>query len=175
MKKNVVNILLLIVVLILIAINIIIYINNHKEDEEEIRVNNTITENNLSENINYEEEEQKAITEKTTTMNERSRMQTYFGIFITYIEEGNYEAAYNLLNENFKQSYFKTLEEFEQYVQKYPENIVVDYQDINREGEIFILTVEIKDLYDSQAETIKQRVVVKENDANDYEISFQVN
>ena len=111
MKKNVVNILLLIVVLILIALNIIIYINNHKEDEEEIRVNNTITENNLSENI--------------------------------------------------KQSYFKTLEEFEQYVQKYPENIVVDYQDINREGEIFILTVEIKDLYDSQAETIKQRVVVK--------------
>ena len=174
MNKRIINILLLIVILILIALNIIIYIKNHQENGKAV-INATSTENTSNGNINYEEENKNAITGKVATINEGSRMQTYFGSFITYIEEEEYEKAYNLLNEDFKNNYFKTIEEFKQYVQKYPENIIVDYQNIDREGEIFVLTVEIKDLYNSQAEAIKQRVVIKENGANDFKISFQVN
>ncbi len=175
MDKRLSTILLSIVVLILIAANILIYINNHKNEIEE-STNNTISIENKIENgiVDTEQEVQDKITNKVATLPEKNRMQIYFGNFITYVEQRNYEKAYKLLNESFKQNYFPTINEFEQYVEKYPKNMTVDYQNIERQGELFILTVEIKDIFDSSVEAINQRVVIRENGTNDYTISFQI-
>ena len=113
MDKRIINILLAIVVLILIAINIKIFINNYEEkiaEQNILNINDTTIQNNAEENI------QNTITSKVADMTERSRMQTYFGTFISYIEEKDYESAYNLLNENFKNNYFSTIEQFEDYM-----------------------------------------------------------
>ena len=107
-------------------------------------------------------------------MPDRNRMQVYFGTFITYIENNEYEKAYALLNENFKNNYFKTLSSFESYFENYPKNIMVNYTDIDRQGELYILTVEISDMFDEETEPISQRVVIRENDLNDFTLSFQV-
>lgn len=171
MDKRIINILLTIVVLILIAINIKIYISNH--EEEKIAEQNNIQISNTMQN-NMEEDIQNTITSKVADMTERSRMQTYFGTFISYIEEKDYESAYNLLNENFKNNYFSTIEQFETYMQKYPKDIAVDYKDIDRQGELFVLTVEIKDVFNSDAEKINQRVVIRELGVNQFTLSFQV-
>ena len=171
MDKKIINILLTIIVLILIAINIKIYISNH-EEEKSAEQNNTEISNTMQNNM--EEDIQNTITSKVADMTERSRMQTYFGTFISYIEEKDYESAYNLLNENFKNNYFSTIEQFETYMQKYPKDIAVDYKDIDRQGELFVLTVEIKDVFNSDAEKITQRVVIRELGVNQFTLSFQV-
>ena len=172
MDKKLINLLLIIVILILLAINIKIYINNNK-DEESNSMQNIYVENNVQ-NIQEEKDINNTITNKVSEMTERSRMQSYFGTFIKYIEKKEYESAYNLLNESFKNNYFTTLEEFENYVQKYPKNIVVDYKNIDRQGELYVLEVEIKDVFDSTIEPITQRVVVRELGANEFTLSFQV-
>ena len=48
-------------------------------------------------------------------MTEKERIKTYVSKYISYIENLDYEKAYSLLNEDFKQNYFKTIEEFETY------------------------------------------------------------
>ena len=175
MDKRVSTILLSIVVLILIAVNILIYINNHKTEIQESTDNKVNTENIIKNtSVNSEQEIQDKVTNKVATLPEKNRMQIYFGNFITYIEQQDYENAYKLLNESFKNNYFPTIDEFKQYVQKYPKNMTVDYQNIDRQGELFVLTVEIKDIFNSSVESIKQRVVIRENNTNNFTLSFQV-
>ncbi len=172
MDKRIINILLVMAVLILLAINIKIFIDNHEETAG-IEQNGNGIENSMIQN-NNQDDIQNTITSKVADMTERSRMQTYFGTFISYIEENDYESAYNLLNENFKKNYFSTLEQFETYIQKYPKDIAVDYKEIERQGELFVLTVEIKDVFNKEAQTITQRVVIRELGVNQFTISFQV-
>lgn len=170
MKKKVVNLLLIIVVLIMIAINILIYIKNNSANENEA-LNENVQASNESLN---EKEIENTINSRIEGMPDRNRMQVYFGTFITYIENNEYEKAYALLNENFKNNYFKTLSSFESYFENYPKNIMVNYTDIDRQGELYILTVEISDMFDEETEPISQRVVIRENDLNDFTLSFQV-
>ncbi len=172
MDKKIVNILLIIGVLVMIAINILIFINNNQEKN----VTN-ITSENIFQPNNYQmtnEEMQNKIDDRITNMPERSRMQTYFGTFINYIEKRDYENAYKLLNEDFRNNYFKSIQDFENYFTNYPKNIVVNYTDIDRQGELFVLTVEIKDLFDNNFNAITKRVVIREKGVNDFTISFQV-
>ena len=97
---------------------------------------------------------------------------------MSYIESGDYQSAYNLLYDGFKQNYFPTLDKFVTYVQSnYPKNIVVEYTNIEREGTVFILTVKIRDALNdtTQTEVSEQQVVITENNVNDFKLSFAVN
>lgn len=182
-EKNKLNYLILtIVALILVAINLYIFINNYFEKEVE-QENNTINNslNDIKINTNYaivsEEEDEENRVNKIATLTEKQRMQTYFGQYISYVESKNYEKAYDLLYDGFKQNYFKTLEEFKSYAENnYPNNIVVEYTNIQRQGTLFILTVKIKDALESidQEGIEEQQVVVMENSTNDFKISFAV-
>ena len=171
MNKKIVNLLLIIIVLIMIAVNILIYINNHKEETN----NNTNQINFIQENIVTNKETiQNTVNNKLENMPERNRIQTYFGTFMTYIENKNFENAYKLLNENFKNNYFSTIDAFEKYFENYPKNIAIKYTNIERQGEIFVLTVEINDMFDNETEPITKRIVIRENGLNDFKISFEV-
>lgn len=182
-EKNKLNYLILtIVALILVAINLYIFINNYFEKEVE-QENNTINNglNDVKINTNYaivsEEKDEENRVNKIATLTEKQRMQTYFGQYISYVESKNYEKAYDLLYDGFKQNYFKTLEEFKSYAENnYPNNIVVEYTNIQRQGTLFILTVKIKDALESidQEGIEEQQVVVMENSTNDFKISFAV-
>ena len=95
--------------------------------------------------------------------------------YITYIEEKNYEKAYNLLYEEYRNNYFPTLEEFEKYVkQKYPDFMSVEYNDMSRQGEYYILTVNIYNLLTNEIIEKEQKYIIKENNFLDYVLSFQV-
>ena len=108
-------------------------------------------------------------------MKEKQRMQYYFSKYITYIEEKNYEKAYNLLYEEYRNNYFPTLEEFEKYVkQKYPDFMSVEYNDMSRQGEYYILTVNIYNLLTNEIIEKEQKYIIKENNFLDYVLSFQV-
>lgn len=166
------DIILLLCALVLILINICIIINL-------LRANET---NNYENEIKDEKVEENNINEEDTTLemlkksSERERMEFYFSEFIDYIENGKYQEAYNLLYPDFKDNYFKTLDDFKKYVNKtYPEFVSFSYNDIERQGNIYVLMITVinPDLSKSEAKK-SQRIVIKENNFNDFVLSFQV-
>ena len=178
-KNKLIFILVLISILIIIAICLFVFINSNFENANNVQQNTGLNENiNTNYTTTSNEVDDQNRDALVASLNERQRMQTYFGRYLSYIESGDYESAYNLLYDGFKQSYFPTLEDFESYAQNnYPSNIVVEYTNIERQGTIFILTVKIRNaLSDStQTDTPEQQVVVTENDVNDFKLSFAVN
>lgn len=168
----------MIIVLILICVNLIIIIEkmdikdrySNKYQEEKINTNNSINNNTASQ----ESEEEKELN-KLKSMNERGRMEYYFSKFISYIKEENYSKAYDLLYPEFRENYFKTLEDFTKYVKKlYPKSVAFSYNDIERQGYIYVLVIEVIDPTKKVGEGKSQRIVIQENDFNDFVLSFQV-
>lgn len=170
-------IIFVLIVLLLIVINLIIITkkltikNQYSENynNEIYSANNT---GNASSTQTTKEEQE---LEKLKQMNERARMEYYFSEFISYIKDENYSKAYDLLYPEFKENYFKTQEEFRDYVRKiYPKSIAFSYNDIQRQGYIYVLIIDVIDPTKKVGEQKSQRIIIKENDFNDFVLSFQV-
>lgn len=171
--KKITNLIFIIIILFLVAINIYIYIVNNKTTIVESINNKTVNDyyNDMASN----EEVAQSITNNLNTMSERNRMQTYIGTYLTLIENQKYDEAYAKLNTTFKSTYFPTIEKYEEYIKsKYPKEIGVTYENIERQGEYYIVTIKLYDTSDSKYSTMEQRIVIKETGNNIYEISFQV-
>lgn len=130
-----------------------------------------------------EEEKIAAINEKIdkvdltslSEMSERERMERYLGKFIEQVKNKEYNVAYDMLNEDFKTNYFQTLETFEEYAKtKFPSRITVEYTNIERNGNIYVLWVNMGNPLRSKSESIEMNFVVKENALDDFELSFSV-
>lgn len=178
-KNKLIFILVLISILIIIAICLFVFINSNFENANNVQQNTGLNENiNTNYTTTSNEVDDQNRDALVASLNERQRMQTYFGRYLSYIESGDYESAYNLLYDGFKQNYFPTLKDFETYAQNnYPANMVVEYINIERQGTIFILTVKIRNALNdnTQTDVPEQQIVVTENDVNDFKLSFQVN
>lgn len=113
--------------------------------------------------------------EKLADMGERDRMEYYVSEFITSIEKGNYEKAYEMLHGDFKKNYFPTLEEFTNYVStKFPKFVAIEHINIERNGDTYVLWTNFSDSLGSKDSAIEMKFVVKEYDLNDYKLSFSV-
>lgn len=171
---NIKNILIIIVVLLLIIINIVLYMKYDELNKFNIQGNVIVTEENVTSKNNIQVNDD--ILTELKSMSERERMEFYFSEFMDYIENGKYQEAYNLLYPDFKDNYFKTLDDFKKYVNKtYPEFVSFSYNDIERQGNIYVLMITVinPDLSKSEAKK-SQRIVIKENNFNDFVLSFQV-
>lgn len=110
-----------------------------------------------------------------STLGERERIERYISKFITFIEYGNYEDAYQLLNSEFKSNYFPTLTSFEDYAKtKFPKTCSLTHTNFERNGEVYVLWVTITSVSGSKDSGIDMTFVVKENDLNNFEMSFSV-
>ena len=58
--------------------------------------------------------------------------------------------------------------------QKYPDFMSVEYNDMSRQGEYYILTVNIYNLLTNEIIEKEQKYIIKENNFLDYVLSFQV-
>ena len=172
------KIIVAIIICVLIVINNILYIKyiqmrgdtNKIENSKQILENN----NNNDEEIEQKSEEEQKL-EKLKSMNERDRMEYYFSEFISYIKSEDYSKAYELLYPEFKENYFKTQEEFRDYVRKiYPKSIAFSYNDIQRQGYVYVLIIDVIDPTQKSDAKKSQRIVIQENDFNDFVLSFQV-
>lgn len=163
--RKILRILLLIVaILVIIVLIILTEINKSKNNKTSA----------ISEQEDNEEIVENSITSNISKMSEEDRIESYIGEFISLIEEKNYSQAYNKLNANFKNNYFKTVEDFEKYAEsKYPSNPNIEYSSIERIGEIYLIQTKITDVIDSNFQEVSQKFVVRENGANDYTISFE--
>lgn len=168
MQEKIKMILLISFLSLLTIINIIVGISKFSKTDN--------TQNNVEENMNIENENKEVIEEQIDiyTMTEGDRIRHYLAIYFSYLEKDEYQKAYDLLYPEFKQNYFKTLEEFENYIEeRYPMFITYNQDDIQRQGNYFILEITI--LSDSdEKDNITQRFVIYENGINDFVLSFEV-
>lgn len=167
-KLKILDFILIITLLITIIVILIIVIKSlEKKSIQKEAINN---------GQNITDIKQDDINDKLKDMSERERMEFYFSEFMEYIENGKYQEAYDLLYPEFKDTYFKTLDDFKKYVNKtYPDFVSFSYNNIERQGEIYVLTITVINPDVNKAEAKKsQRIVIKENDFNDFVLSFQV-
>lgn len=162
----------ILIILILILLNVAIFINEIKlikGEEDTTEVNN--------EAVVEEPKNEKAYLEKRIEKQEENvRVQYYIAGFLNLIENQNYEEAYKLLNEDFKNNNFETLEKFKEFCKIYPnKDTVCKYTDFDRIGaSVYVMTTIINQLNATNYQPVKQIFVVRENDYNDYKISLQM-
>ena len=112
---------------------------------------------------------------KLSNMTERDRVEYYISSFIKLIESENYEKAYDMLYEDFKETYFPTLSTFEEYSKsKFPKVILLEHTNFERNGDIYIMWTNLSNALGSKDEKIEINFVVKENDLDDFVLSFTV-
>jgi hypothetical protein len=117
------------------------------------------------------------MTEKLLSMGERDRMEYYVSNFINLVEKKEYEKAYDLLYEDFKNNYFPTAGQFQTYAQKYfPTMASLDFTNIERNGNMYVLWVTITDpINGKKSDAGKEyNFVIRENSVNDIDLSFSV-
>lgn len=158
-KKN--RVLLLIVVFTIILLILILILNLQKPNKTNVAENTE--EKTYFENSNIDKLEQ---------MTEKERIIFYFSKYIENIENGDYEVAYNMLYDEFKNTYFDNIEKFENYVKnKYPEIISIDYESFSREGKYYIISTKILDV--TTGESFNQKFILIEYDYDNFKLSFQ--
>ena len=129
----------ILIIIILILINIVILVTNLiKKNKVAIKNSTSSTENstisdisgdNTAEDLYYKKTENEITSEtiqnitqvvdgKIQNMDENARTQAYFGKYIEQIESNNYSDAYNMLNDEYKNNYFPSLSDFENYARK---------------------------------------------------------
>lgn len=172
MKKKKFIFIFIIVVLIMIIFQI--FLENNRKSKVQNQVVSDLIEQSTASEITNQTKTEVGYNKKILGMQERSRMQSYIGQFLAKIEDKKYEEAYNLLQDGFKENYFKDVEALKKYFEKYPKIMSVKYNNIEREGKYFILEVEIFDSFNEKFNKIVKRVVVEEMGINKYKISFQV-
>ena len=156
-KLDIIAIVLTIILLMTICMNVCVYIYKiisplvqnkrvQKEYEELIKQRDEQLANIRK--TKTEEEKNKEELEEVKEMEEKKRITYYFSKYITYLEEKNYEKAYNLLYEDYKNNYFPTLEDFEKYAkERYPDFMRIEHTYMSRQGDYYILTVNISVSY----------------------------
>lgn len=165
-KKNKKNIIILIIILVLlILINAIVQITS-KDTEE------------LTDEEILEKHESEVAISKLSEEDEQKRIEYYLMEFIEAIEKRNWNKAYEMLYDDFKYNYFSTEDSFEEYCKLYfPNMMEIENNNIERINNIYVLETTINDLINGNKSTGKIGLyfVIRENDFNDFDISFSVN
>lgn len=113
---------------------------------------------------------------KLSGMEERDRIDYYVSNFVQLLQYKDYETAYELLNKDFKDNFFPTLDSFKDYAKKrFYSEISVEYENIERAGDIYVVWANMTNLLGKSTNKDSINFVIKENDLNNYEISFSVN
>ena len=118
--------------------------------------------------------------------NEQVKVQMNINKFVLMINNQDYQAAYNVLDDNFKNNYFRTLEEFESYVKlnayKYNDMQVTSF-DVN--GNVYSCGIVLTDLTEGAYEdetkgtggsgySYNWNFFVQLNEGTDFTLSFEV-
>ena len=178
-KVNLIIVITAIAIMIIIAIIIIAVFNKRKKSDTYPQQSAQSSED-IEDEINVEEEIER--------LPESRRMKRYVGLFFENIENKDYQSAYNVLNEDFKSTYFPTLDKFKEYAEKYfdTSTMGIIYNDVERlgnkkTGNLYFLWLSIGNIYrvrdeDEEDEDREEtNFVILERDYNNYEMSFSVN
>lgn len=86
----------------------------------------------------------------------------------------DYASAYNVLDENFRNNNFGSIENFRAYIESnWPEYIKISYKEYNDSGELGLLSVNISSR-DDVNQSIQKTFIIKLIDENTFTMSFNI-
>lgn len=170
----------MIVIIIIVILLIVIAISNMLEGSKKIKYEGKLPsdlEVASGQDANIVINQKISEDERLKSMTERARIEYYVTKFIDYIEAEDYEEAYNLLNEDYKKNYFPSRTKFEEYMKNnFSKMMDIDYTNFERSGEVYVIWMTVTDAINGGPNSGKEiNFVVKENDYNDFELSFSAN
>lgn len=176
--KNQKNYLLFsIMAFLIILIALVITLRVLQKEEAEENYNIQIENGIIVTDADYDAIKKESMQDKLLGMGERDRMEYYISNFVNLVEKDKIEEAYALLNAEFKENYFPTAGQFQTYVEKYFYSMSsLNFTNIERTGNVYIMWVNIKDLINGKPSDPGKECtfVIKENNVNDIELSFNV-
>lgn len=112
--------------------------------------------------------------EKYNSTNAQGKVGLNIQKFMDAINADDYNYAYNCLSTGFKTNYFKTVQDFEKYIEStlYAKN-EVSYESFEEQSGLYKYKVKITNK-ENEAESITKTFIVKLNDGTDFEMSFNV-
>ena len=162
-------IIIVIGILIVILLVLLDIIRNNSKGQDY----SNLTDEEISVAIKKEVDEMELNT--LASKNERDRIEYYVAQFVEAIESKKYEDAYDMLYEDFKNNYFPTLSSFEEYAQsKFSKVLSLEHTNFERNGDYYILWTKISDPLSGKGSGKEINFVVRENDLNDFDMSFSV-
>lgn len=108
--------------------------------------------------------------------NGEKRVQMNIDKFVQMINRHDYITSYNCLANSFKNNYFNTQEEFENYIKNnfFGHNKLA-FKDFEEKGNnIYTCTIQLTDLTGENLETRELTIIMKLNDNLDFEMSFGI-
>lgn len=182
-NNNIKYIVAIILIAIIMIINLIVIIRLTKKTKSADQANNSISSESNNDDT---EEDSESREDDVKSLPETLRIKRYIGFFLEDIENGDYQSAYDVLNEDFKKTYFTNLDEFKEYADKNFNSSIMTltYDNVERlgnskTGNMYVVWVTISNMFQSKLkdgeELPQTNFVVIEYDYNKYEMSFSVN
>lgn len=114
-------------------------------------------------------------TEKYNKASDSTKVGYNVERFISAINDKDYKFAYNLLDEVYRESNFKTVESFESYIKRnlYEKN-EIEHQNIEKQGNNYIYEVNIKNANDKTVNGKTITVIMKLLEGTDFVMSFSM-
>lgn len=113
---------------------------------------------------------------KYNKMSERNKVAANVHIFIQMINTKDYEHAYELLDNAFKQKNFGSLEEFKRYVKGkfYDNNYTETSYEIGQQSDYYTCSLEVKENAGEDVQGKKLEIIMKLKEGTDFAISFNI-
>jgi len=121
--------------------------------------------------------ENETFNEKYKQVQERDKGILNIDKFFKMINMQDYASAYALLDENFKQNYFKTQTDFENYMKnKVFRYNKVDYKEYsNKITDIYTYKIVLTDITGESQNEVEFNIIIKLLEGTNFVMSFQVN
>lgn len=127
----------------------------------------------ILDNYTVEDEE---ILKAYNNLSAKEKVHTNIDKIIKLINEKGYTQVYQYLNTNFRQTYFKTEQDFEKYIKgKFFDNNIVGAIQLKEEGEVYVVRVPYKESLSTAAEEREITINMRLGEGTNFEISFNVN
>lgn len=122
-------------------------------------------------NYTMESEEVKQTYESAK---EQRKVQINVDKWILMLNNKDYKAAYEVLDETFREQYFGTVEEFEEYMRvKFPEYYGLTFSDLSEETGVYIQKILLIDIRAKKDMVIPETIIMKLTD-DGFKMSFRI-
>lgn len=115
------------------------------------------------------------VVERYNTLEEKDKILFNIQKIFTAINSGDYSYVYNKLDSAFKANYFKTQNDFEQYIKSnWFEKNEVSYGNYEKNEDVYIYNIVIKDADGIKLGTISKKILLKLTEGTNFVMSFNV-
>lgn len=105
--------------------------------------------------------------------NNQRKVKLNIDKFIKMINNKDYQHAYEVLDDNFKNNYFKSEENFKKYIKNnFLEYSNIEFENYKEEGEIFIYQIVLSDKLSKSDKKLRMNIIMKLKEGTDFVMSF---